>query len=578
MTKNRIRFLISLMAVAVIGFIGFQWYVIKEAIRIRNDQFNLRVAEAVKAVVHRLEKDEIIFLLQHRIDRETQKSKLEQMKVVDRSKPSTAPKLPRVGSEASYKDSLFVANIPKEEKLVHADVLVPNFQAITDYQNRIIEDFFRIQEMGIQGIDDFMLNRLEEDRNIELAYLFSNMFPKSQKQLLVPQKSTTTSISQQDKTENRPVAQELAATPTTSNQVDLLHDVFREIVYAKRPIHERVNRFLLDSMLKKEFIQSGIALPYEFAVKTAGSSATLFTTAKLPSLEWDEYAYKTTLFPSQSTGEVSQLYVYFPGKEQFVIGTIFSLLAGSGVMVIGVLGIFYIAISTIVKQKQLSEMKNDFINNMTHEFKTPISTIALAVDMAKESPNANRFLNIIKEENHRLGNHVEKVLQTALIDRGEIKLKSEPVNIHDSIIHVLNGFEMTLEQLGGETVLELDATQEIVMGDEVHLQGVIRNLIDNAIKYSPDKPIIKLSTANTAQGISISIADKGLGMSKEQQQRVFDKFYRVSTGDRHDVKGFGLGLSYAKEMVHLHQGTIEVVSKMKEGSTFTVWLPQDINT
>ena len=241
------------------------------------------------------------------------------------------------------------------------------------------------------------------------------------------------------------------------------------------------------------------------------------------------------------------------------------------------------AVTTILRQKKLSDIKNDFINNMTHEFKTPISTIALATEMAQENsqktevssftPKLQRYLGIISEENKRLGTHVEKVLQMALLDKGEVKLKLSPVNMHDLLEKVLNGQSVQIEQKEGEIEMEFEAMEEVVSCDELHISNVLNNLLDNAIKYSPEKLHLSVKTWNESGGFTVSLSDRGLGMSREQIQRIFDTFYRVPTGNIHDVKGFGLGLSYVKKMVEAHRGTVTVESKPGDGSTFTVWLP-----
>jgi two-component system phosphate regulon sensor histidine kinase PhoR len=250
------------------------------------------------------------------------------------------------------------------------------------------------------------------------------------------------------------------------------------------------------------------------------------------------------------------------------------------VLLLVILGCFYVAVATILKQKKLSDVKNDFINNMTHEFKTPLSTISLAVSMAREQVEAktdatkvHRYLRIIGDETQRLGGHVEKVLQMALLDKGEIKLKPTAVNVHDAIEKVLNNLGVQVEQRHGEIDLSFEATHEMVEADELHLTNIFTNLIDNANKYSPEAPHITVSTHSDDTNVYISVSDQGKGMTKEQQTKIFDPFYRVPTGNVHDVKGFGLGLSYVKKMVEAHGGSIGVESKMGKGSTFTVQLP-----
>jgi two-component system phosphate regulon sensor histidine kinase PhoR len=244
------------------------------------------------------------------------------------------------------------------------------------------------------------------------------------------------------------------------------------------------------------------------------------------------------------------------------------------------LGCFYVAVSTIVKQKQLADVKNDFINNMTHEFKTPISTISLATQMLQDKDVAanttmfSRYLNIIKDENKRLGSQVEKVLQTAQMERGDLQLKIGEVNVHEVIEQVLENISPQIEQKEGLIDLDLQALDPVVLADEVHLTNIIFNLLDNANKYSPERPWITISTKNVDNGLSFTISDKGIGMSKDSLKNIFDKFYRVPTGNVHDVKGFGLGLSYVKTIVEKHHAKINVQSTLGEGSSFEVILPK----
>jgi len=579
----------------MLGFIGFQWYIIRETVAVRNDQFNLRVSESVQAVVHRLEKEEMIFLLQQRIEMEQQRSKLERMTTIDRGKKKSPGQLKQLVSPQNESDTIIslatppVATLPRNENNITSDALSPNLNKITDYHARIIEEFFEAQQAGLAGMDKFMQRRMQED--LQLDFFFDDVEQPAARKSANKSDESKTAVKQSDRSSLRKqitgqsdLTADNLSTDEKFSRAEILKEVMKDLIYTKRPIEERINRFLLDSMLKREFQHNGINLPYEFAVKGEANRQVMFTTAQLSPAEWEFNAYKTALFPNEAMGAPSQLFVYFPGKNQFVLGTMTALLLGSGLMVLAILVIFYIAIATILKQKKLSEIKNDFINNMTHEFKTPISTISLAVEMAKESidgqqgwmnpTSAYRYLDIIRDENKRLGGHVEKVLQTALVDKGEIKLKLSEVSLHDQLLKVLESFAVVIEQRNGEVILSLDAPFDLIEADEVHLSGILRNLVDNAVKYSPDTLSLRFATFSTDNGICLTVEDQGSGIAKEQLERIFEKFYRVPTGDRHDVKGFGLGLSYVKEMVHRHKGKISVSSKPGKGSIFTIWFPQ----
>ena len=240
---------------------------------------------------------------------------------------------------------------------------------------------------------------------------------------------------------------------------------------------------------------------------------------------------------------------------------------------------FYLTIRTLLQQKKISEIKNDFINNMTHEFKTPLATISLAVDALRnekvhqDKQKSNYFSSIIKEENKRMNKQVESILQAAMLDRNEMELNLFPVHVHETIKDVADNFKLQLEEKHGKTELQFDASNDLLMIDEVHFTNLISNLIDNAVKYSKDHLIIKISTHSTNKNFFLRIEDNGIGMSKETQRRIFEKFYRAHTGNVHNVKGFGLGLSYVKTTVEAHQGKIKVESTVGRGTTFTLEFP-----
>lgn len=584
------------MCLALVGLIGFQWYFIREAIAVRTEQFNHKVAESVQQVIHRLEKQEMLYVLQHRIEREQQESKLEQITKVNQASrsnrtsstipngqlaqvsPRLAPERRPSGMEISVGPSGEVSYQYFME-VAPSDVLSPNFRVLADRQQRIIEEFLRAQSQGAAGLDEFISRRLAEEQ--QLGNVMKDIAPNGNRPPTVA------------KPQNEEAKIYEPLQPKSIGRADLLREVMRDLMYTQRPIEERVNRFMLDSLLKKELAQNGVTLPYEFAVRTQVGRANdsrnvLFSTAGQHAGEWEQTAYKASLFPSEMLSGNNLLYVYFPDQKNYILRGMSAMVASSAVLVMVIMVCFYVAVNTILKQKKLSDIKNDFINNMTHELKTPISTIALAADMASESfhpgsgtslaapdlsARLDRYLGIIREENKRLGTHVEKVLQMALLDKGEVKLKETTVNMHDVITGVLNSLSVQIEQRGGEVELDFEASQELVKGDELHLANVLYNLVDNAIKYSPDALLLTLRTRNENDGIRIDVADRGLGMTRDQTQRIFDKFYRVPTGNLHNVKGFGLGLSYVKKMVQAHHGTIQVKSQPGEGSEFSVWLP-----
>ncbi|HWB92539.1 MAG TPA: HAMP domain-containing sensor histidine kinase, partial [Puia sp.] len=273
------------------------------------------------------------------------------------------------------------------------------------------------------------------------------------------------------------------------------------------------------------------------------------------------------------------LVVVIPNFKDIVIGEMRTMIAGAIFFTLVIISAFYVTVNALLRQKKLSEIKNDFINNMTHEFKTPLATISLAVDALRnekvvhDREKSEYFTGIIKEENRRMNKQVETILQASLLDRQEQQLNVKPLHAHEIIQEAMDNFHLQLEGKGGHSELQLNAKNDLLLADEVHLMNIITNLIDNAVKYSRDKPFIRIITHSTAKNLIIRIEDNGIGMSKETQRRIFEKFYRAHTGNLHNVKGFGLGLSYVKTIVEAHHGKIKVDSVVGKGTNFTLEFP-----
>jgi two-component system phosphate regulon sensor histidine kinase PhoR len=289
--------------------------------------------------------------------------------------------------------------------------------------------------------------------------------------------------------------------------------------------------------------------------------------------------YKVDLFSSGLAGALGQLRLLFPNKSRAIWKDSWLLLLGSLIFTGLILFGFSYTIYVIFRQKKIGEMKNDFINNMTHEFKTPIATISLATDslisdkVIKEPAKVKRFAKIITQENKRMLNQVEKVLQMALIDRQDFNMHIEEIHLHELIENAIDFIGLQVDKRGGKLSKKLEASRDKIEGDATHLSNIFHNLLDNANKYSSEEPDIIVTTKNVPNGVEIEIIDHGIGMTKEAKKQIFEKFYRVHTGNVHDVKGFGLGLSYVKVVVTAHNGSIDVESSLGEGSTFTIFLP-----
>lgn len=296
--------------------------------------------------------------------------------------------------------------------------------------------------------------------------------------------------------------------------------------------------------------------------------------------------YNASLIPpSGSAGENLSpdevLIVMIPKDNNYVLRSLQGRIITSVLFTLIILAAFYLTVRTLLRQKKLGEIKNDFINNMTHEFKTPIATISLAVDAMRnekvisDKEKLGYFSGIIKEENQRMNRQVETILKASQLEKQEVDLNLEPVHVHEIIQDVVDNFNLQLEQKHGKVELFLNAKNDLVKADEVHLLNLVNNLVDNAVKYAKENvpPLIKIITQLSGKHFVLKIEDNGIGMNRDTVKRVFERFYRAHTGNVHNVKGFGLGLSYVKTMIEAHGGEIKAESTLGKGSTFTVDLP-----
>lgn len=613
------------MLLALLGLMAFQWYWIENAIAVKKEQFDRDVNDAMLATVKKIEKQEVIFLANQQMKAQEQQKLLAITQHKIRRKRNPKPATQEVQTQTEE----VVMNVESPEKENHRVVLLPkgmNNHTITiapsdifwaeptfeipERQMGLIKDMLEEQNLAWEELTQPTRSLLMRQRSVEdligeinrqVVQLSRNKRNREQKNLRVNIENQQGIVTYKYFYDNSQAADSLKFTAKAVNKVDrpieikkrsqekdfdtnfertqnkaeLVKNVLTDVIHGSRDIYERLDRQTLDTLLKKELRSRGISIPYQYGVKNSSNMIfSSFAVNYTPELL--KKAYKVLLFPNDLQPQNHFLYVYFPDTQGFILRNMWSVFLSSVLLFLAVGGVFYSSISTMLKQKKLADIKNDFINNMTHEFKTPISTISLAVEVMKDSDvkkdnvKMNRYLNIIQDENRRLGTQVEKVLQMALLDKGEVKLRLDSVDIHETIEQVLTNLSVQIEQKNGIVNLELEADNSEIVADEVHLTNIIYNLLDNANKYSPENPEITIRTENVGNLLKISISDKGIGMTKDQVARIFERFYRVPTGNLHDVKGFGLGLSYVKKMVELHNGQIVVESKLGEGSKFEI--------
>ena len=349
-----------------------------------------------------------------------------------------------------------------------------------------------------------------------------------------------------------------------------------QIMYSRLPILRRISNQEITLNLRGELAQRGIQTPFKYGVYN-NDFATKLKSGYFR-LDADK-TYKVPLFLNNEGTSDYQLYVSFPDKKRYLLANVWKILVPSMLFILVIILAFISSLYQMIKQKQISEIKTDFINNMTHEFKTPIATINLALDAIKnpkiidEKDKVLRYVKMIRDENKRMHAQVENVLRISKLEKNQLDVSKDKEDIHDLIEEAVTHVDLLVKSKGGKINLHLNASMSEVLANEFHFTNVIVNMLDNAIKYSIDSPIIDVYTENTAKNIIIKVKDNGIGMNKNVQKNIFRKFYREETGNIHNVKGHGLGLAYVKKIVENHQGIVFVESEKGIGSTFSIKLP-----
>ena len=356
-------------------------------------------------------------------------------------------------------------------------------------------------------------------------------------------------------------------------QKALLDEVVYSILYqaSEKPLKERINFKLLDQDIRAELLNNGINIPYHVTVSTSDGREVY---------RCQDYTYSQVLFRNDPSSKMGVVKIHFPDINSYIFSSI-RFMIPSVVFTLVLLVTFIFTIVVIFRQKRYTEIKNDFINNMTHELKTPIASISLAAQMLndKSVPKSDTMMahlgGVINDESKRLRFLVEKVLQMSMFDKKKAVFKKKRLDLNELVENAAHSFTLRVEHTGGKVFADIQAIDSTIYVDETHFQNVVYNLMDNAVKYrNPDKPLdIYLKTWNDNSHLYLSVRDTGMGIKKENLKKIFEKFYRVHTGNLHDAKGFGLGLAYVKKIIDLHKGEIHVESEYGRGTTFTITLP-----
>lgn len=525
------------MSLALTGLVIFQIYWIDNVLNANKDRFQSDVHEALNNVVSKIEKQEALHVAYDNLDTRFQ------LRSATSVRKDTIELL-----ESTFKKRLISIESIGEDSL--KDMILLDFAY--DFETSDIRESFNLHD-----------NQIKQDTR-----KLDRKIGKEIKEISKHLDSTKIELQQLGRTLRRVV-----------KKSEMVNVVIHELLSGKKNIENRIDQGELDSLLSVEFQHKGIDLTYDYGVINEDKDSIIFAFNGSDISLLKSSDLRASLFPNDILHENNYLHVYFPGEDRFLVGKVWITLASSFVFMLVIIFCFTYAILTIIKQKKISQIKNDFINNMTHEFKTPIATVSLACEALQDdqiSTSAGmkeRYMKIITDENKRLGLQVEKVLQMATLDKQDFKLKVDKVNVHEIIEKVLGNIDLQVQKRGGIVHKELNAEYLVVEADEMHLTNIIYNLLDNANKYSSDSPEITIKTKSSAKGVFINIIDQGIGMSRDAVNKIFDKFYRVPTGNLHDVKGFGLGLAYVKSMIEAHGGSISVKSEPKSGSNFEVYLP-----
>ena len=421
---------------------------------------------------------------------------------------------------------------------------------------------------------------LEEDYNINLSEINLNI--ENEENVKDLKKVKTTTILNNDQIFNR--ENRFASSINKLKSVERIN-IFDQAKYRSAfldysstiPIHRRVSSIELKTLLESELSTKNIKTKFEFGIYNNGLATKIKSNSYLE-LQTGP-SYKTPIFVNDNGESPYTLVVSFPERDKYVFSSIISVAGLSILLTLFVLVVSTTAVYQIIHQKKISEIKSDFINNMSHEFKTPIATINLAIDAIKNPKTMGKaskvkdYINVIKEENNRMLSQVEDILLISQLEKGLLPIKMESVNINNIIKNSIYHVNLILQNKKGKIEVEYNAYEPNIIGNFDHLTNVLVNILDNALKYSENIPIIKIVTNNTDDDLLINIKDNGIGMDKSTKRLIFDKFYRKETGNIHDIKGHGLGLSYVKKIIELHKGKIELISKIKEGTKFIIKLP-----
>lgn len=606
MKKKSLWLITGLMTIALLGVFVMQLYYIREAYRLKSQLFEQEVNQALSTVADKVQR-------LNAVDHINKKDLEWRIKMEDKRRDKTRRLM---NLEQQYKEEERKRKYTQQKQMIdelnYQDDMIRKFYLNAEI---ISEDqFFALANQATTPLDVDVNVGFDENLQVIGSHVRKTFRIRSGKTFDVEPEKLPDSIRYlaYSKTDMKPLRISLPslngdmrlkfriedeiATRRRSNALkelqadtallindrdfNVLEEAAKEMSQQYVPLDKRIAKGTLDTLLRAELMNKNIQLNYDFWLKSVTGDSVLFRKVSSVSGEiLPVNTFKTKLFSNDVIRDPGMLYINFPDRQSLIFSNMSATMASSAALLLVLISIFSYTLYAILRQKKISEMKTDFINNMTHEFKTPVSTIMIASEALKDpeiladKTRISRLAGIIYDENVRLGNHIERVLSIARLDKKELKLEEEAVDMNALTAAVADSMSLQLQKRSANLVLNLDAAYAVITGDELHLSNVIYNLIDNANKYSVDPPQIILSTRNSGNNLVIEIEDKGIGMTREESKRAFDQFYRVPTGNLHDVKGFGLGLNYVQDIITQMNGTIKVRSEKDKGTVFEIIIP-----
>jgi two-component system phosphate regulon sensor histidine kinase PhoR len=573
MSRTTLWILTVFLSLAMIALVGVQTYWFKNSIDAKEQQLGLVINQVLGEISNELIRDETVMTILEEIQPPVVSH---QSQAVWNFQIDSRSSIHQPGDE-EHREPEGAVHSPDpvhEEEWVHEEITIKGKINLNEVESGVFVEEGQWKEVYVDEAD--------QDQEV-IVYTPPTQLLKNQKIEIINDSvlviigedelmHDTILISAMDPDQVR-----MKLIKSWKEQEVFVDNIVKQMMVGTDRIQDRITGSHVEKLLAHKLLEKGVDMPFEYAVFEEGKKPVYHSEG------FNEYEdcryYRASLLPGNILSKPALISVYFPQERKHLMKSMGIMGGTSALITLFVLTLFSLALYIMFKQKRLSEMKNDFVNNMTHELKTPISTISLASQMLNdktipdEQKNLNHISRIIQTESKQLGFQVERVLQMAIFDHGQLKLKLEEVDVHDVIETVAQNFLLQADKRGGKLDFLPEAENAVILGDSMHITNVVSNLIENAMKYTKQTPVIGISTRNVSGAVVISVSDNGIGISKEDQKRIFDKFYRVPTGNVHNVKGFGLGLSYVKLIVDQHHGIIKIKSEPEKGSRFDIHLP-----